>query len=143
MLLKCGYEKRTYLSYKHPERPWIFDLYRGQRVFQTDLLDPVQEEGKHRVVQVFNKLTIGCLNPDDLIISKMFRGDDVDVQDSIRLIESENIDLKALGDRYIETAGYYYYPEKTKVHLGYLISKLDEMGMNSAPLKEASEQWNP
>jgi hypothetical protein len=73
-----GYVRATGHGYRHPTKPWIFDLFRGQRVFQTDLLDSVHEPSKHKVIKDYGKLLLAALNSDDLIISKMFRGDQSD-----------------------------------------------------------------
>ncbi len=82
-----------------------------------------------------------CLNPDDLVISKMFRGTLVDVQDSIVMIKAENMDLEQLAERYKETAGYYYHPQICKKNLGYLITDLKEQNIDATPLQEMYEQW--
>ena len=138
-----GYKRVTGNGFKHPNEPWIFDLFRGQTIFQTELLDPVQDQGKHRVIKEYERIILTCLNPDDLIISKMFRGTLVDVQDSIVMIKAGNIDLTELAERYKETAGYYYSPETCKKNLGYLIKDLEEQQIDATPLREMSEQWTP
>ena len=79
----------------------------------------------------------------DLIISKMFRGTDLDVQDCISLLHSESIDLRRLAQRYKETADYYYNPATCKKNLQYLIKGMSLEGMNVLPLKEMSKQWKP
>jgi hypothetical protein len=140
-LLKIGYVKVTGSAYRHPHQPWLYDLFRGQTVFQTDLLDPIQEEGNHREILKFKRLQLGCLNPADLIISKMFRGTSVDVDDSITMIKSENLDLQMLAERYKETAGYYFYPERCKQNLQYLIAEMDLQQLNTDALREMNEQW--
>lgn len=73
----------------------------------------------------------------------MFRGDNLDVQDSITMIKTESMDLKKLAERYKETADYYYNSAACKTNLRYLISALDEAGLSSIPLKELYESWNP
>jgi len=143
MLTAMGYARATGFGYKHPDAPWIFDLFRGQRIFETDLLDPVQEPAFHRVIKKFKFVTLACLNPPDLIISQMFRGTSVDVDDSITMIQAENLDLQALAQRYKETAGYYYFPEKCKTNLQYLIDELKERRIDATPLEEMSSQWTP
>lgn len=67
-ILGMGYVHISGDSFRHPNKPWIFDLYRGQTIFQTELLDPVQEAGNHRLIREFSRITLACLNPDDLII---------------------------------------------------------------------------
>jgi hypothetical protein len=138
-----GYKPATGNGYRHPQRPWIFDLFRGQTIFQTELLDPVQDDGQHRVIKTFKRIVLACINPDDLIISKMFRGTLVDLQDSIMMIKSEGLDLNALAERYKETAGYYFHPEICKKNLGYLIADLEKENIDATPLKEMTEQWMP
>lgn len=142
-ITNLGYKPATGNGFSHPREPWIFDLFRGQTIFQTGLLDPVQEPGRHRVIKKYERIVLTCLNPDDLIISKMFRGTMVDVQDSIVMIRAENIDLVELAERYKETAGYYYNPETCKKNLGYLIKDLEEQQIDATPLREMSEQWTP
>lgn len=136
-----GYKEATGSGYKHPEKPWIFDIFVGQRLFQTDLLDPIQEKGKHRVIDKFGKLTLATLNPDDLIISKMFRGDAVDVEDCITLLKSEDLDLQQLAERYKETASYYTHPTDPKKHLKYLIDEMKLEKLDSTDLEEMYKKW--
>ena len=142
-LENSGYKRVTGYGYKHPEQPWIFDLFSGQTIFQTELLDPVHEPGNHKVVKIYDKLTLGCLNSEDLIISKMFRGTQVDVQDSVLLIKKENLDLESLAERYQETASYYYNSQDCKKNLKYLIDELREEGIDSGALKSMSDKWTP
>jgi hypothetical protein len=143
MVTKMGYAKVSVFGYEHPNKHWKFDLFPGQRIFETELLDPVPEAGRHRVIKSFRHLTLACINPDDLIISKMFRGTMVDVQDSITMIKAERLDLTGLAQRYKETAGYYIRPERCKTNLQYLIEDLEKEKIDASPLKEMSDQWNP
>lgn len=138
-----GYTDATGAGFRHPNNLWIFEFFRGQRIFQTDILDPIQEPGKHRVIRDFGHITLACINPDDLIISKMFRGTSVDVQDSVVMIKSETINLGALAERYKETAGYYYNPNTCKTNLAYLIADLEQSGIDATPLKEMNKSWIP
>lgn len=140
-ITKLGYRPATGNGYRHPERPWIFDLFRGQTIFQTELLEPVQAEGRHRIIKKFRRLVVACVNPDDLIISKMFRGTMVDVQDSLVMIQAEKIDLRGLANRYHETAGYYFNPEVCKKNLEYLIAELKRFDMEADPLIEILHRW--
>ncbi len=126
-----------------PKPRFIFDLYRGQTVFDTGLLDPIHEIGNHRVIHRFKKITLGSLNAEDLIISKMFRGEPVDVDDSVIMIRAENIDLRFLAERYKETASYQTNPPLCKTKLSYLIQEMLEQKFDATPLQEMFEQWTP
>ncbi len=107
---------------------FIFDLFRGKVVFQTELLDSPLEEGFHIPIKAFKKLSVSALNDFDLVISKMFRGTDVDVEDCVRLMRGrgKKFDLEKLKDRYKETAQYDLTPEKTMKNLDYLLDAMKE-----------------
>ncbi len=143
MLKKLGYSQATGNGYRHPDQPWIFDLFRGQTIFTTDLLDPVNSPGKHRLIKTYSHLSLACINPDDLVISKIFRGTMVDEEDSLLMIQSENIALDQLVTRYIDTAGYNIQPSKCKTNLTNFVTFLGENGYNTDKLKRMIEAWNP
>ncbi|MEK7382747.1 MAG: DUF6036 family nucleotidyltransferase [Elusimicrobiota bacterium] len=105
----------------------VFDLFRGKVVFQTELLDSPLDEGRHIPIREFKKLSVSALNDFDLIISKMFRGADVDVQDCARLIRGrKTFDWEKFKERYNETALYEMNPEKMMKNLGYLLAEFKE-----------------
>ena len=107
---------------------FIFDLFRGKVVFQTQLLDSPLDEGKHIPIKAFKKLSVGALNDVDLIISKMFRGSEVDVDDCLRLIEArgKGFDAEKPKQRYKETALYDLNPHRMMKNLEYLLAALKE-----------------
>ena len=106
---------------------FIFDLFCGKVVFQTELLDSPLDEGMHIPIKSFKKLSVSALNDYDLVISKMFRGDDVDVDDSKRLIRRrKEFDLEKLKERYKETALYDLQTAKMMKNLEYLLDALKE-----------------
>ena len=80
--------------------------------------------GGNKKIREWNKVYLGSLNPVDLIISKMFRGDEVDIQDSLVLLEYENVGLKKLEKRYRETAKYYFGEDKVLRNPGTLLARL-------------------
>ena len=142
-LESAGYRRATGSGWKHPEKPFIFDLYVGQRIFTTDLLDALHTSDRHRPVRVLKHLTVAVINSLDLIISKMFRGDQVDVDDSILLLKQQEIDLNALFSRYKETAAFSTFGEKCKKNFAYLIAEMDRHDFDTAKVKEEMQQWTP
>ncbi|MBK7749384.1 MAG: hypothetical protein IPP57_11295 [Candidatus Obscuribacter sp.] len=138
-----GYSNVSGFGWAIPGSPWIFDLFRGQRIFQTELLDAIHEPGNHRIIKRYGNLTIGTLTPQDLMISKLFRGTATDGQDCMTILNAESIDLKAFAERYKETAGYDIDPAKCKKHLNYLIAELEESSIDATNLKIMSEEWIP
>lgn len=141
-LIDSGYSKTGGYGYSHPNKPLIFDLFRGQEIFSTGLLDPIQEEGNHTVIKKYKKITLACINPDDLVISKMFRGHKVDVDDCMAVLAKMPVNITALANRYLETASYYHNPDTCRKNLSYLITDMKSAGMETAPLEEIQNKWN-
>ena len=142
-LQKLRYQRGTGFAYKHPNNPWLFDLYGGQTVFQTSLLDPIHLPENHRLIREFKRLRLACLTPPDLIISKMFRGTMTDVDDSLIMLKAEKLDMARFTERFIETAGYYYNPLSCKKNLHYLILEMEAHRLDTSCMREMSEKWNP
>lgn len=107
--------------------PFIFDLFKGQRVFTTGLLDSPLEAGRHIPIREIGKLRVSALNDLDLVISKMFRGDEIDVQDCLALIKARGgaFDVEAMKARYKETASYDVGERRVLGNLDYLLSELE------------------
>lgn len=107
---------------------FVFDLFRGKVVFQTELLDSPLDEGMHIPIRAFKRLSVGALNDLDLIISKMFRGSNVDVDDCLRLIHrrGKDFDWEKLRERYKETALYDLNPNQMMKNLDYLLAGLKD-----------------
>ena len=121
---RAGYQQCTGYGWKRPAETIIFDLYPGKTVYQTELLtSPLTRQGNKKIRE-WNKIYLGTLNPTDLVISKMFRGDEVDIQDSLILFKNEKIDLKKLEKRYRETAKYYFGEDKVLKNLEVLLARL-------------------
>lgn len=99
-LTKLGYRQETGHGWKRDDG-FIFDLFLGKTVFQTELLESPLEEGNYLPIRGFGKLSVSALNDLDLVISKMFRGDEVDVQDCLALIKGRDgkFDVERLRTR--------------------------------------------
>lgn len=80
--------------------------------------------GGSKKIREWSKIYLGVLNILDLIISKMFRGDETDIQDSLILLKNEKVDLKKLEKRYRETAKYYFGEDIVLKNLGILLARL-------------------
>ena len=112
-LKAAGYQPASGHSWKRPGEVLVFDLFLGDRVYQTDLLSSPLRKGGHRKIREWKKIYLGVLNPPDLIITKLFRGDQVDFDDCYVVVQKEKPDLRKLEKRYRETASYY--PNEGKV----------------------------
>jgi len=126
-LKQTGYSPVTGYSWKRSDENIQFDLYLGKTIYQTELLTSPLEAGGNRQIKEWKKIYLGALNPTDLIISKMFRGTRVDIEDSLALLKNEKVDLKKLKERYEETAKYYFGEEKVLRNLEVLLSRVKGM----------------
>ena len=107
---------------------FIFDLFPGKVVFKTELLDSPLDAGRFLPIRTFKRLMVGALNDHDLIISKIFRGSDVDIDDCLTLIKGrgKDFDLAQLKERYKETADYDLRPEQMMKNLDRLLARLGD-----------------
>ncbi|MBI3307609.1 MAG: hypothetical protein HYZ84_07385 [Candidatus Omnitrophica bacterium] len=105
-LEQAGYEQVGGHRWKRANEIIVFDLFVGNSIFTTGLLDSPLDVGKNTKIREFNKIYLGVLNSIDLIISKLFRGKEVDFQDCKLLLENEKINMAELEERYRETAKY-------------------------------------
>jgi hypothetical protein len=89
-------------------------------------LDSPLEKGKHILIKKWTHIYLGALNLIDLIITKMFRGDQVDRDDCIAAFATGQVNPEELLDRYSETAGYDLNPEKVMQNIVSLAEDLSE-----------------
>ena len=82
------------------------------------------------MIKEFSHIYLGVLNYYDLIISKMFRGTSVDIEDCFLLVEAkkEEIDIKHLAERYQATASFDISQEKVNKNLKYFLARLKKAG---------------
>jgi len=98
---------------EHPDDPYfLYQFWSGNRVFTTDLLDSPLDVGKHIVIRKWRHIYLGALNLVDVIITKMFRGTGVDVDDCLAVFETGQVDADELLKRYFEAASYDLNPDK-------------------------------
>jgi hypothetical protein len=87
---------------------FIFDLFRGKRVHTTELLESPLEKGKHALIKEYGHIYLGVLNPYDIIITKLFRAAQIDIEDCLMLVKHEihKVNWEELDVRFRETALY-------------------------------------
>lgn len=102
-LIACGGAALTLLDIK----PSTKDI---------DLIVPLTEE-YHYLIKILKDL--GVLNYYDIIISKLFRGTSIDMEDCLMLIraKSNEINIPRLTERFNETASYDVSEDKVRKHL--------------------------
>lgn len=124
---KLGYRPRRGEGWAIAGDPFIFDLFKGQRVFTTGLLDSPLDAGRHIPIREIGKLHVSALNDLDLVISKMIRGEEIDVQDCLALIKARGgaFDVEAMKARYKETASFDVGEQRVLGHLKFLLTELE------------------
>ncbi|OGX14561.1 MAG: hypothetical protein A2351_01345 [Omnitrophica bacterium RIFOXYB12_FULL_50_7] len=126
-LTKAGYQQVTQYGWKRDGETILFDLYPGKKVYVTELLTSPLARGGSQKWKAWNKIEVLVLNPTDLIISKMFRGTEVDIQDCLLLLSKEKLDLEKFKRRYRETAQYEIGEAKVLRNLEILLKRWQEV----------------
>jgi hypothetical protein len=126
-----GYEEKGG-GLAHDDDPnFIYQFWRGNKVFTTDLLDSPLDPGNHILIKRWSHIYLGALNLTDLIITKMFRGTSVDRDDCIAAFATGKVNTEKLLERYSETARYDLNPEKMMKNFVYLVEGLHELKLVS------------
>ncbi len=110
---------------------FIFDLFKGNAVHTTELLESPLKKGNHALIKEFSHIYVGVLNPYDIIINKMFRGATVDQEDCLALIRRRrrNIDLKVLEKRFRETASHDVSEDRAIKNWEHFLRLLKKKGL--------------
>lgn len=125
-LKKAGYKQATQFGWRREGETILFDLYPGKRVYTTELLNSPLDSGMCRKWNEWKKIFVGILNPMDLMISKMFRGTETDIQDCLLLISKGKINRAKFEARYRETAQYEISEAKVLKNLNLLLKRWKE-----------------
>ena len=123
-LESAGYSRATQYGWKRESEAILFDLYPGKRVYMTELLNSPLERGRSLEWRAWKKIMVRTLNPLDLMISKMFRGTETDIQDCLLLFEKEKVSVSEFEARYRETAKYDVGEAKVLRNLDLLMMRL-------------------
>jgi hypothetical protein len=125
-------------GFEHPDDPYfLYQFWAGNRVFTTDLLYSPLDAGKHIVIKKWRHIYLGALNLIDLIITKMFRGTGLDVDDCITVFETGQVNAEELFERYSEAARYDLNPDKMMQNF---VSFVDELALRDLVADEFVER---
>jgi hypothetical protein len=107
ILQQLGYKSASGWGWSRDDA-FIFDLFRGNSIHTTQLLESPLEKGNNILFKEFSHIYLGILNYYDIIISKLFRGTAIDNEDCLALLKAKRsgIDLVKLEKRFKETASY-------------------------------------
>jgi len=128
VLKALGYEQVTGNGWQRKGDIFRFDLFEGNRIHTTELLETPLEPGNHTLLKEYSRLYIGILNKYDLIASKLMRGTTVDFDDCLMLMKSKrhSIDIKRLVSHYRELASYDIAEARIAIHIDRFIELLEE-----------------
>lgn len=123
-----GYYPITGWGWQRDGEEYIFDLFRGNKIHTTELLESPLEEKNNFPLFELSHLYVGILNYYDLLISKLFRGDSVDIDDCLMLIKekTKEIDITRFKRRFLESAKYDNNEEKQKKTLEFFLTMLEK-----------------
>ena len=125
---KLGYAQVTTSGWERQGEPFRFDLFSGNRIHTTELLQSPLEDGQNSLLMEFSRLYIGILNEYDLIASKLMRGTQVDYDDCLMLTRAhrEKIDIDHLVEHYREMISYDIAEQRIKSHIDRFVEVLRE-----------------
>lgn len=130
-LKELGYKQAAGSGWKREGEDFQFDIFYGNYIHTTELLDSPLEEGKHSLLMEFSHLYIGILNDYDLISSKLMRGTRVDFEDCLSLTEArrEEIDIERLVRHFNELVSYDVAEQRLRPNIDHLLALLREKGL--------------
>jgi len=131
ILKVLGYERVTQAGWQRPGEIFRFDIFRGNLIHTTGLLDSPLKEGRNSLLKRYSRLYIGILNDYDLIASKLMRGTRVDFDDCVMLAEAhkETIDVERLIAHYREMILYDVSEKRIAHHIEHFTGLLRERGL--------------
>lgn len=117
-LSELGYRPATRYGWSR-DGGFVFDLFPGNRVYETELLSSPLEAGGNIPLKELDRIYVGVLNYYDILISKLFRSSSVDREDCLGLVRAVRgeLDLAKLRERFKETAAYDVSEERVLPHL--------------------------
>lgn len=126
-LKKLGYKSASGNGWIRDGK-YVFDLFRGKFVHTTELLESPLLEDKNIFFEEFTNVYLGILNFYDLIISKLFRGAQVDFDDCIILYKGKKsqINIDKLKERFEETASYDINPDRLMINLESFLQMIEK-----------------
>jgi hypothetical protein len=128
ILKDLEYERVTQAGWQRPGETFQFDLFCGNHIHTTELLESPLEEGRHALLKRYSRLYIGILNDYDLIVSKLMRGSGVDFADCLMLAEAHigTLDVDRLVKHYNEMILYDVAEKRVKPNISYFVELLRE-----------------
>lgn len=131
IIRELGYVQRTGTGWSR-ENDFVFDFFRGPYVYSTGLLDSPLEQSGHMPFKEYSYIYVGILNYYDLLITKLFRGIQVDFEDALALLRNKKneIDMAIFEKRFRETAKYDISEKRVQKNFDYFMAVLGNERLN-------------
>jgi len=131
VLADLEYKPITAAGWKKEGDVFVFDLFRGNKIHTTELLESPLAAGRNQEIKRFSHLYVGVLNFYDLISSKIFRGSTADIDDCTQLYRAKSgeIDIQTLTDHYREMVSYDTSEARIAVQIDHFVEHLREEGL--------------
>jgi len=123
-----GYTQTRGHGWQRKGEAFQFDIFRGNNIHTTELLQSPLETGRNLKLIEFSHLYIGILNDYDLISSKLMRGTKVDYEDCLMLAKDhkEVLDLEQLAAHFHEMIKYDVAEERLRPNIDHFLRLLQE-----------------
>ena len=130
ILKQLGYKSASGWGWSRGDG-FVFDLFRGKRVHTTELIESPLSEKNHILIKEFSHVYLGILNDYDIIITKLFRAQSIDIEDCLALIRhrGQNIDIALLIKRFKETASFDISESKVIKNLEHFLKIIKKEGL--------------
>ena len=130
-LKALNYKRVTGSGWQRSGEEIQFDIFYGNRIHTTELLDSPLKQGRHSTFMEFSHLYIGVLNHYDLISSKLMRGTRVDFEDCLSLVEGrrEEIDMERLIQHFHQLVDYDVSEDRVRPNIDHFLVSLREKGL--------------
>ena len=140
-LRTIGYEEKGN-GLAHSDDPFfLYQFWVGNRVFTTELIDSPLDPDRNIPIKKWRHIYLGALNLQDLIITKMFRGTQVDIDDCVTAFAVSKMDPEALLERYAEAAKYDLNPEKMMANFIIFAEAIVEKSMVNQSFLEKTASY--
>ena len=127
-----GYTQTKGPGWQRKGEVFHFDIFRGNNIHTTGLLQSPLEKGQNSVLMEFSHLYVGILNDYDLISSKLMRGTRVDFEDCVMLATTHKdvLDLERLVAHFHEMIGYDVAEDRLGPNINHFLERLREGEQN-------------
>ena len=123
-----GYTQTNGPGWQREGEVFHFDIFRGNNIHTTGLIQSPLEDGRNRLLAEFSHLYIGILNDYDLIASKLMRGTRVDFEDCVILATAhqDELNIEQLVAHFHEMVGYDVAEERLRPNIDHFLELLRE-----------------